>query len=280
MLAASPRPTVKRVRAVARPRFAVAAAAVASLALPGLALGTDGVAPLAGRLVHARPIVAMPTRTRGVALVVRTSPDDLAAVVARLRRDGVRASLATADAPTPAQHDAARDSGDDVIPDLRRGGLLSWIPTGKRLDGRAGNDASAAPQFFLAPAGGPSTGQLLLARAGHWRAVVGSIAAGDGGRLQRLPRRGDVLVTVVDGSAGSLRALDAAVSSVIRSGATPVPLSVLAASSQAITAGARVKQAPAPTSAATPAPSTAPWKAVDPSASPKSIGAQPTGMSV
>lgn len=279
VLAARQRPLPAPARGRLRPAVALASAALLGLGGSALALGTDDMAPLTARIVHARPVRVIPTASPQAALVLRAPSGDVPAVVARLQHDGAHAAIATPGSDRRSEL-VATSAGNEVVADLGRTGLVRWIPTRKVLDQRVEPDRRARPRYFLASARGPSAGQVLLGATAHFRAVIGDLAASATGRLQRDPRRGDVVVATVDGSSASLRTLDRLVASIRNEGLTPVGLSELAASAQATTAGERDRATAAATSTTTAATSTPPWSGVPASRSPKSTGAQATGTSV
>jgi UDP-N-acetylglucosamine:LPS N-acetylglucosamine transferase len=256
------------------------ASTLACLAVPGWLLATDETTSIAAAMLKARPVRSIATQSHRAALVVRTPAAAAGAVALRLRQDGVHASLAVVDPPPQASVDAVSAAGDELLPELERAGAVRWTTTRHVLGRSARELGSGRPRFFLTAARGPSVGQVLLGWTARARAVVGDVQVAVGQPLQGPVRPGDVVVASAGGSAPSLRTLDRLVVALRSDGVVPVPLTVLAASTNASTAGARVSTTAAVSSTATAPASAPPCSGVAPSASPNSSGATTIGTSV
>ena len=121
----------RRVRPIARWRLRMAniGAALTLAAGGGIwVLSTDELDAFASVFVH--PVGRVKTTDPAVAVIVSTSSGDVSAVVRRLARDGLEASIATTTAPSHAMRALLHSSGDESIPQVGRSrGLLGWIHT-------------------------------------------------------------------------------------------------------------------------------------------------------
>jgi UDP-N-acetylglucosamine:LPS N-acetylglucosamine transferase len=215
-----------RVRPIARWRLRTVSAmtsAVLALVVGGWVMSTDELDAVASMVSHQVKTVS----THGVdsvAVVVSTQPKELLAVATRLKRESVEATFATTVVPSSAVLRRLHRLGDDVVPELSRGGLLHWIHAPAELRHAARSLHLRKHFYYLEPAD-PSFGELILARVAGAEGVSGAVQVGS--RDPLLPGSlgsGDVIVVRLDGSTGSFRALDGVVSGLRRAGLAGLPL--------------------------------------------------------
>ena len=217
----------RRVRPIARWRLRMASVGAAlTLAAGGgiWVLSTDELDALASVIVH--PVGRVKTTDPAVAVIVSTSSGDVPAVVRRLARDGLEASIATTTAPRRAALALLVSSGDESIPQVDRShGLLGWIHTSSHLRHEARALHLHRHFFYLEPRN-PTFGQLLLGRTAGGTPVRGSVALGARTPVAQL-RKGDTVVVRVGSSASSLHELDRLARALHSDSLAGLPLSVL-----------------------------------------------------
>ena len=159
-------------------------------------------------------------------MIVSTSSSDVPAIVRRLARDGLEASIATTAAPSREQLALLASSGDESIPQVGRShGLLGWIHTGSHLRHEARALHLHHHFFYLEPRN-PTFGQLLLGRTAGGTPVRGSVALGARTPVAALTK-GDTVVLRVGASASSLHELDRLAHVLHSDSLAGLPLSVL-----------------------------------------------------
>jgi len=218
----------RRVRPIARWRLRLAnIGAVLTLAAGGgvWVLSTDEFDAFASVFVH--PVGRVKTTDPAVAVIVSTPSSEIRAVVARLDRDGLAASIATTATPSGADLRLLHSSGDESIPQVGRAhGFFGWIHTGSTLRHEA-HALHLHHRFFYLEPRDPTFGQLLLGRTAGGMPVRGSVALG-----ARTPvpaaklTKGDTIVVTV-GASRSLRELDRLARALHSDSLAGVPLSVL-----------------------------------------------------
>jgi len=219
----------RRVRPIARWRLRMASIGAAlTLAAGGgvWILSTDELDAFASVFVH--QVGRVKTADPAVAVIVSTSSGDVRAVVHRLARDGLDASIATTTAPRHAALALLASSGDELIPQVVRSrGLLGWIHTGSSLRHEARALHLHHHFFYLEPRN-PTFGQLLLGRTAGGMPVRGSVALGSRTPVSaaRLTK-GDTVVVTVGSSGRSLHELDRLARALHSDSLAGVPLSVL-----------------------------------------------------
>ena len=188
----------------------VAAQAMVVVAASTWMLSTDEFTAFAARLMGVTPIHHVRTSRRDVALVLRAPESEVPEVAARLSSEGLHASFAFRSSPGASTVAVLRSARDDGMPELGHARLLRWTATRSVLSREARALGLGHRFYFLAPSA-MTTGQLLLARTVRSARPVSARVALDARR--RVPQRplaaGDVVVDTVDGSAASLRGLDA-----------------------------------------------------------------------
>jgi UDP-N-acetylglucosamine:LPS N-acetylglucosamine transferase len=211
-----------RMRAVS-----VALAAIMSLGAGVWVMSTDEVAAFASVLgIH--QVRTIKTTSPAVALLVRAPTAALPAVVRRLERDGLEASIVTDKPLSRATLRTLAANGDFPIPAIRRSGLFSWIRTSSQLR-REARALHLRRHFFYLEPHDPSLGQLLLARAAGGEPVSASVSLSATAEIPgRRLRAGDVVVVTLSGKPGSLRVLDRLESTLQADRLFGLPLSLLA----------------------------------------------------
>ncbi len=220
-----------RVRPIARWRLRatrITTAIVLALGAGVWVMSTDELNAFAKVLSH--QVTTLPPRGLDtVSVVVSVPKRDVVLTARKLERDGLRASFATATAPSAATLQLLARLGDDVIPTVRGGNGLHWIHFTAELHREARLFHLRRGFYYLDPAH-ESFGELLLGSVAGGKGVTGSVQVGSREPVFSRPLRpGDVVVLRLAGSAAtSLRTVGWVGSAVRDSGlaATPLPSSV------------------------------------------------------
>jgi hypothetical protein len=185
----------------------VAVAALLSLSAGAWMMSTDEVAAFAA-VVGIHPVKTVKTIYPVVGVIVDAPPGQAATIAARLKHDGLQASLASSVVPGASDRELLRRDGDDLIPMLARTGLLAWIGTPHALRREAHALHLRHHYYYLEPPS-PSLGDLLLARTAGGLPVHGSVLLSAKTSMPTRPlRAGDVIVVSYDSGAATLRAVD------------------------------------------------------------------------
>lgn len=248
-------------------------------------LSTDEVSVLAAKLLHEKPLTRVRTEQHDVGLIVRAPSSAQAFVAAVLARRGIHVSFADAGvAPRRATISGVRAYGDELLPAIPDSGtLLRWVKAGGALRAQARALGLRHHFYFLAPRGGLTVGQLVLADTAGAKPVSGALRLSATSALpQRPARAGEVLVVTLDGSAASVAGLERIVSSLGSDGLGAEPLSWLIGSPpiKASSSGERTSAAAPVTSSASESASGTPPSGVAEKLSPNSSGATATGTIV
>jgi hypothetical protein len=197
----------RRARTIPRWRVRTTRAATAVAASVGVAawgLTTGASYSLVSHFVHMRPMTAVQTTRPEVGVLVDAPSNQVSAVVSTLSQSGIQASLGLDRRPSTADAVGFRQSGDQVVPRLRGGGLVRWLGTRGQL-GRL-----AVPighkRHFLYASSGPSIGQWWLAHGAGGRLVAGAVKLSDRDDSLGALRPGEVVEVTVD-KAGSFSQL-------------------------------------------------------------------------
>jgi hypothetical protein len=229
-----------RVRPWSRARIVTANAFVTALCAI-LALGwlsTDDAYNVAAASLRIKPTTRVEPAGREAALVVRVPASSAQRLAEKLSARGIHASFAIATPISPSLRHALATAGDDALPELARASRVKWVKTRAQLRGlkRSGDD-----RHYLAPVGGMSLAQYLMARSADASPVAGQLRfkAAQGG-VEPAPSVGDIVVV----TAGS--SVDATVSGIARfsasarrSGVRLVPLAPLMSSAATMERTAR-----------------------------------------
>jgi UDP-N-acetylglucosamine:LPS N-acetylglucosamine transferase len=248
-------------------------------------LSTDEVSVLAARILHEKPLARVRTEQRDVGVIVRVPSSAQTFVAAMLARRAIHVSFADAGAvPKPATIAGVRAHGDELLPAIPDSGtLLRWVKAGGALRAQARALGLRHHFYFLAPRGGLTVGQLVLADTAGAKPVSGALRLSATSALpQRPARAGEVLVVTLDGSAASVAGLERIVSSLGSDGLGAEPLSWLIGSPpiRASSSGERASAAAPVTSSASESASGKPPSGVAEKLSPNSSGATATGTIV
>lgn len=177
-----------------RSPLAVASALVASGAIAFLLAGSRTAFAVISQPFQLAPATVLPTQRNAVGLVIAVSPDDVPRLVRVLARRHAAASFAFP-RPAPSLAPLLAAAHDETMVSLRPSGIDDWLGTADAV-----KDARTA-RFVLAPRGGMSAGQYLLARlfgahliAPSDRLEAGAVVLWSGGSLAReldaIARRG------------------------------------------------------------------------------------------
>jgi processive 1,2-diacylglycerol beta-glucosyltransferase len=290
----------RRVRPIPAWRLRAAALAAQLTLLLGAGtwmMSTDEVGALASVFLHVRPLAHVRTDQRAVGLIVRAPAREVPLLAAALAGRGIHASFTDGGGvPARATVVSLRALGDEVLPEVPRAGALRWLRTRGSLHAQARALGLRHSFYFLAPPGGPSLGQLVMARTVGALPVSGALRLSAGGGLPQRPRRaGDVLVVSADGSPSAPGGVETIVSWLAAEGLGTEPLARLtgsparpatpspAAISPAISASSsreRASIAAPKISSASDSASGAPSSGVAVKRSPSNSGASATGTAV
>ena len=181
LLAAQPRPRATR---GVSPRLAFAAVAVAICA--GVLAASRTAFAVIAMPFDLSPPTVLPTQRNDVALVIDVPLRMVPQVVRRLALSHARASFATSRAPSLSVDRLLAAHHDQIISLLSRPGIDDWLGTMDAV--RNGRDG-----FALAPQGGISTGQYVLAAIAGARLIAparevkrGAVVLWRGGSLEGL----------------------------------------------------------------------------------------------
>ncbi len=222
----------RRVRPIPRWRLrlvAIATQLAAVVALGGWMLSTDEVTTLAAKVLHVQPLAHVHTDQRAVALVVHAPASDVSVLAYQLAERGIHVSFADdAGVPTPQRIAELQQLRDELLPEVPKSSPLHWPGTRGVLHKQARALGLHHRFYYMMPRTGLSVGQLVLARTDGATPVKGALRIdAREGLPQRPVRAGDVLVVEVDGSAGSLAALEGIVSGLAAKGLVSEPLDSL-----------------------------------------------------
>ncbi len=152
---------------LARRHLARAAVAASAGLAAFFAFGSRAVFAEIAEPLSLAPTSVVAARAPKVGLVVETSPAAATVAVRLLATRHATASFAFTRAPGMAIRSTLVAHRDETIPVLRGAGLDDWLGAAHDEDGTAHN-------LVLAPVGGISTGQYLLARLRGERIIVPS----------------------------------------------------------------------------------------------------------
>jgi processive 1,2-diacylglycerol beta-glucosyltransferase len=202
----------RRVRVLPAWRQRAVALAVQSAVLLGVTawtLSTDELTAIAGDVAGVHTIHHIRTGAPRVVLILRTPRSQEVQVADMLASSGVHASFAASTLPGVGDLAALRAAGDGAMPALDGAPAFHWLHTRGNLHRQARALGLHRAFYFLAPGGGPSVGQLLLARTEDATPVAGAVRLD---AMRPLPahmlHRGDVVVMSIDGTPGSVTGVE------------------------------------------------------------------------
>ena len=173
----------RRARTIPRWRRRTARAAIASTAAVAVAawvLTAGASYSLVSHFVHMKPVTAVQTSRPEVGVLVDAPAAYVPSVAGLLSGRGIHASFALHDLPPASERPLLFSDGDQVIPQLRGGGLVRWLETGDQLRRLTGTLGVHRHHHFVYASSGPSIGQWWLARHAGGRLVAGAVKL-DGG---------------------------------------------------------------------------------------------------
>jgi processive 1,2-diacylglycerol beta-glucosyltransferase len=224
-----------RVRPIPRWRLRAVALATQLALLVGIGtwmMSTDEVTAVASKLLHVHTLKVVKTDQPDVALIVHTTPGELAPLAARMASLGIHASFADDGvAPAPSTIAKVRALGDEIVPEVPGSSVLRWVRTRAVLHAQARALGLRRHFYYLQPPGGLTVGQMVLARTEGATPVSGELRLdADAPLPQRKLRSGDVLVVGLDGSEASLTGLQRLISTLGADGLGAEPLAWLTVS--------------------------------------------------
>jgi UDP-glucose 4-epimerase len=153
---------------------AVTTTALAVL-LAAWTLTTGASYSLVSHVAGMRPVTSVSTNQPEVGLLVDAPAASFGSVADALHRQGINASFALSQAPTPGEL-AQMASGDQAIPRLGGGGLVRWMETGDQLHRLTLPLGSyQRHHHFVYASSGPSIGQWWLAHNAGGRLIGGAV---------------------------------------------------------------------------------------------------------
>jgi len=177
-------------------------AATAGLALVlvgGWTLTASMSYSLVSHFAHIRPVTAVTTARPEVGVLVDAAPSQVPALVSAAAARGMHLSFAMTN-PSFSSAVAVAGSGDEALPRLPDGGLVSWLHTRAELHRLL--HALGWGRHFLYASSGPSLGQWLFAHGAGGRPVAGAVRVDDNGDPFGRVHAGEV----VEVNAGSVAA--------------------------------------------------------------------------
>ncbi len=218
----------RRARTIPRWRRRTTRAAVAAAATLGIAawvLTTGASYSFVSHFVHMRPVTNVATTRPEVGVLVDASEADLPAVASVLSDRGIHASLAVGQVPPASERPLLFTYGDQVIPQLRGGGLWRWLETGDQLRRLTSPLGIYRPHaHFMYASSGPSIGQWWMAHHAGGRLVAGAVKLdGKNDKLGKL-HPGEVVEISASGGADIVSILDQLRNQLDSQHLTPVPV--------------------------------------------------------
>jgi processive 1,2-diacylglycerol beta-glucosyltransferase len=225
-------------------------------------MSTDETSAVAGLVLGVHPLKRVDTSQRAVGLIVRAPAWQVPSLAGELAQAGIHASFADNGVHAPTTIADLRHLEDQLLPEMPHSGSpLRWLRTRGTLRAQARALGLRHSFYFLAPSGGLTVGQLVLARTADARPIAGAEhLSADAALPHRRPRAGDVLVVSVDGSSSTLEEVERIVWWVRSRGLSVESVSSLIASPSisASSSGERASIAAPATSTASEIPSGAP----------------------
>jgi len=155
------------------------ATAIAALFVVGGWAMTAGMSySLVSHFTHMKPVTAVVTAQREVGVMVDASASQLPALASATAAQGMHVSFAVDAAPAAGSaSDVAANYGDEALPRLPDGGLVSWLHTRAELH-RLLHELGWGHHFLYASSG-PSVGQWLFAHGEGGRLIAGAVRVTD-----------------------------------------------------------------------------------------------------
>jgi UDP-glucose 4-epimerase len=131
---------------------------------------------LVSHFTNIKPVTAVTTARHEVGVMVDATARQLPTLVAAAKADGLHVSFALTN-PAAGMGDKLVDYGDEALPRLPDGGLVSWLHTRALLHRLV--HALGWGHHFLYASSGPSLGQWLFAHGVGGRPVAGAVRLDD-----------------------------------------------------------------------------------------------------
>ncbi len=180
-------------------------ALAAALAVAGWTLTTGASYTLVSHFVHMRPLTAVSTVRPEVGVLVDAPAADLPSLASALANRGIGVTFALTHRPSSADT-TVLDDGDQVVPELARGGLVHWLGTRDQLQDLGG--AMGFHHHFLYASSGPSVGQWWLAHRAGGKLVAGAVRLDDPRDQVTELRAGEVVELVVGPETSTVALVD------------------------------------------------------------------------
>ena len=156
-----------------RVRSARLATAAATVLVVGSWVFTAGMAySLISDFAHTKPLTAVATAKPEVGLLIDANGNQVPELASAINASGMHASFALEHA-SPQSLVSVHGYGDQALPRLPDGGLISWLQTRGQLHRLL--RALGYGHHFLYASSGPSLGQWLFAHGAGGRLIAGAI---------------------------------------------------------------------------------------------------------
>lgn len=175
---------------------------IAALLVGGWTFSADAPYPLVAKAFHLRSLGEVAGSGTRVGLMIRAPEATIPMLTAVLAQHGSRASFALRGVPSAATVQALDATQNEPFPELAPGKLIGWIHTRRALNREAAVLGLQGRLYYLAPAGGLTLGQYLLAHRAGAVPVRGEFTVRDDAALaMKSVHGGQILVVTLDGSA-------------------------------------------------------------------------------
>lgn len=172
---------------------------MAALLVGGWTFSADAPYPLVAKAFHLHSLGQVSGSGASVGLMIRAPEATIPMLAAVLAQHGSRASFALRGAPSLATVRALDATDNEPFPELAPGRLTGWIHTRRALTQEAAVLGLRGRLYYLAPSGGLTLGQYLLAHRAGAVPVRGEFTVRDGAALtMRSVHGGQILVVTLD----------------------------------------------------------------------------------
>jgi processive 1,2-diacylglycerol beta-glucosyltransferase len=172
---------------------------IAALLVGGWTFSADAPYPLVAKAFHLHSLGEVSGSGADVGLVIRAPEATIPELTAVLAQHGSRASFALRGAPSSVTVRALDATHNEPFPELGAGRLIGWIHTRRALTQEAAVLGLRGRVYYLAPSGGLTLGQYLLARRTGAVPVRGEFTVRDDAALaMRSVHGGQILVVTLD----------------------------------------------------------------------------------
>jgi hypothetical protein len=184
----------------------VATSAATLFVVGGWALTASMSYSLVSHFTNTHALTQVTTARPEVGVLIDAGPRQIPAIASRLAGSGMHVSFAM-NAVSPRAVVSAAGYGDEALPRLPDGGLVSWLSTRAKLH-RLLHELGWGRHFLYASSG-PSLGQWLFAHGAGGRLVAGAVRVDDRGDPFGRLHAGEVVELTATNAASACRQLSA-----------------------------------------------------------------------